>query len=1266
MPLHSLELHNFKSYRGTQTIGPFTSFSSIIGPNGAGKSNLMDAISFVLGVKSKQLRSAQLKDLVYRGRREPRKSNFPGDAPLPPSSDNEDVDDGMEERGANDATSAWVCAIFHEPQEAGRHVEWRFKRGITTKDGVSKYEIDSKTVSYGEYVEALKKFQILVKANNFLVFQGDVEAIAAQSSGTLAGLIDRISGSEELKKDYEDKKKKLDDTAEKAQEEFGKRRVVAGEIKSYKEQKTEVEKYEKLVDERNELARRRVLLRLYHLEESLETTAHQIRTTGNEVINLKRELSTAETALDSKRSAQADLRAKISTLERKMKGVEKKADGRAREVVGVQTQIEHTERKAGNFKKTEEDLVRQEQETSNKLASLRKTLEETEATREEAARKIAESSTNRIRLSDVQLGQLRELKSKAALQRVSERQQLESLQRDEKVLKRSLNTLVEKRDGLNAKHESLKTELEAAKTHLEEVSEKFNDLTQQLAEERKELKGTEDERVRIGQLTATVTTRLEKVHEELVRMGQNKVESQRELRKKENLEALMKRFEGVKGRISTLCRPSARKYELAVATVLGRNLDAIVVESEKVGIECVKYLSTQHLGIETFIPLDTIQTKGINDKMRQFSNRGARLALDLIEFDPSLERAFNHACGTALICDSMDVARFVCWDRGVEVKAVTLDGTVIHKSGLITGGRSSEQRTGFGSGPSNGTTWSERDINTLIKSRDNLTSDLRELGKQRLSLKNEQVIKDKIDSLESRLNVARDDLSAAKRRVTGLKDEAKHIDGELKTLRPELSKNESAHGQLEAQIEKIQGIIDKDEHKIFGAFCRQIGVANIREYELGEGRLAQEESEARVRFDGQASRLGHQIAFEQSTLESIQERLGKLRDSLTTAHNNLKKLQKQVADLKAQENELNETHQNHSSDLDQLKSSLAIATSELESAKKTVKDKARSVDGKVKEIGVWNDERAKWGLERSGIYRRCRLDGMQLPLANDSAGIESVAMEENLRDDVAMDVDETDEDLAKPKEIDDYGIEVDFDELDEDEKEDTMGEMAAKLEADMNKISAEIDKMAPNMKAVDRLDEVEGKLAATEKDAEKARTGAKNAKDEFQRVKKKRVDLFNKAYNHIADRIDSVYKDLTKGKASPMGGVAYLSVEDPDEPYAAGIKYHAMPPMKRFRDMEQLSGGEKTVAALALLFAIHSFHPSPFFVLDEVDAALDNVNVSRVANYIRSRASPDFQFIVISLKSSFYEKAESLVGVFRDQEIGSSKGVTLDLTQFDD
>jgi hypothetical protein len=96
--------------------------------------------------------------------------------------------------------------------------------------------------------------------------------------------------------------------------------------------------------------------------------------------------------------------------------------------------------------------------------------------------------------------------------------------------------------------------------------------------------------------------------------------------------------------------------------------------------------------------------------------------------------------------------------------------------------------------------------------------------------------------------------------------------------------------------------------------------------------------------------------------------------------------------------------------------------------------------------------------------------------------------------------------------------------------------------------------------------------------------------------------------------------------------------------------------------MEHLSGGEKTIAALALLFAIHSYQPSPFFVLDEVDAALDNVNVSRVATYVREHASPGMQFIVISLKAGFFQESETLVGVMRDQAKMTSKYLTLDVS----
>lgn len=202
------------------------------------------------------------------------------------------------------------------------------------------------------------------------------------------------------------------------------------------------------------------------------------------------------------------------------------------------------------------------------------------------------------------------------------------------------------------------------------------------------------------------------------------------------------------------------------------------------------------------------------------------------------------------------------------------------------------------------------------------------------------------------------------------------------------------------------------------------------------------------------------------------------------------------------------------------------------------------------------------------------------------------------------------------------------------------------------------------MRATERLEAANDRLASTEASFRAAREEARETRAEFEDIRTRRADLFNKAFTHISQQIGEVYKSLTQSDNFPLGGKAYLDTmgADEDKPFLDGIKYHAMPPLKRFRDMEALSGGEKTIAALALLFAVHSFAPSPFFVLDEVDAALDNANVAKVARYIRANAGPGTQFIVISLKTSLFQESECLIGILRDQTANSSRAVTLDVS----
>jgi structural maintenance of chromosome 1 len=203
----------------------------------------------------------------------------------------------------------------------------------------------------------------------------------------------------------------------------------------------------------------------------------------------------------------------------------------------------------------------------------------------------------------------------------------------------------------------------------------------------------------------------------------------------------------------------------------------------------------------------------------------------------------------------------------------------------------------------------------------------------------------------------------------------------------------------------------------------------------------------------------------------------------------------------------------------------------------------------------------------------------------------------------------------------------------------------------------------PNNRVDEKLDTVKEMWENTNAEFDKARLTAKKARNSFVKVKDERSDRFQRCYEHISNKIDDIYKSLCMNQ----GAQASLVLENAEEPYLDGIIYNCVAPGKRFRQMDHLSGGEKTVAALALLFAIRSYNPSPFFVLDEVDAALDNTNISKVANYIMEQSKKGLQCIVISLKEEFFQHADSLIGVYPElNECIASKILSLDLTKYVD
>ena len=323
--------------------------------------------------------------------------------------------------------------------------------------------------------------------------------------------------------------------------------------------------------------------------------------------------------------------------------------------------------------------------------------------------------------------------------------------------------------------------------------------------------------------------------------------------------------------------------------------------------------------------------------------------------------------------------------------------------------------------------------------------------------------------------------------------------------------------------------------------------------------------------------------------------------------------------------------------------------------------------------------------KRHTLLKDCKVEEIAIPLkkgalsdviADETTGTNSIP-------ESSMDVDTaaTEGEVARRIALKESAIEIDYASLPRDIKDiadaEALNKAMQQFHDTLARIAMEIESMAPNMKAVERcghlrphthtcspsgrLDDVKGRLKANADEYETSLQLTKTAGTEFEAVKQARCDAFFEAFSHIQGRIDDIYKASCADVPSlPLMAVpgtdeerlarGRIRVPEPgeqrgaaparvcsrptasQEPYLQGIKYTVTPPMKRFREMEQLSGGEKTVAALALLFAIHSFRPAPFFVLDEVDAALDNTNVHRVARYMDQWTQSDFQCIVISLK----------------------------------
>lgn len=1222
----------------------------------------MDAISFVLGIKSSHLRSTHLRELVYRGRVLRHSAVNGGGAAAEDGSNGHTHGDTGAELDApedeaaerHDPKSAWVMAVYED--DAGDEQQW--KRTITNQ-GVSEYRINNRSVTALQYNDALEAENILIKARNFLVFQGDVEAIASQSPKDLTRLIEQISGSLESKADYDRLKTEHEDAGEQQTFHLNRRRAMNSEIKQYQDQKREAENYTRTANERDQAIVTHVLWKLYHFQRQIEESSAEIQRHQNELKEFRRGIAKYERSFEAAKNDHIKVTKDVSKVERSIKQKEKAIEEKSDSLVPVDEKIDISTKKLSKYTNRITDITKEKDSQSGAVRSLEKDLKTVDKAQAEWEKEWkAASSKTGSQLSDVDLQHYSKLKEEVNKRSSTDQIRVDNLKRQRAAEEGTVTNLKSTVDNIEWQLNSLETDVNNIEDRKGATGNIVQQVAQEIDEKKKALNAMTSERLRITQMRTELEEKLQDVLKKLIDADDGRKQNEKEVRMKETISTLKRIYPGVKGRVSELCKPKQKKYAEAVSTVLGRHFDAVVVDNEKTAKDCIQHLRDTRSGQATFLPLDTIQVKALNSNLKGM-HRNMRPAIETIDYDQSVSRAMSYACGNSIVCDDLDTAKHLCYERGVDAKAVTLDGTVIHKGGLMTGGR--------GPGHQQSRRWEDAEVENLNKLKDKLMKDLAALPSPHRRGNEEELLTGELSGLQSRHRFAKEELQGLDRNLQSKGKEVDNAKRQLKEARPKYREKQKALDDLDESITDYQEAVSRVEDEVFADFCGRLGFEDIREYEAQQGSLQQEAAQRKLEFTTQKSRIENQLSFERQRLQATDARIQSLQSQDQRDRALIDELNEQREQIQNELDVLNAELDQLGEKLDEQKDLQTSAAERLADQRQQVQRRSKNLEATLKIVNGHEADIQRHTSGRYTLLRRCKLENINVPLAEGSTTFDQLPLDDLLpsADPDAMGVDDDEDPSAsalQTVQAQDYGIDPDFSGLEDDLKEQSSPTIDSELQSHIQNLDNDLDKMAPNMRAVDRLSTVETKLQATEKDFDDARRHYRESKQAFEELMHRRSDLFNKAFSHISEQIGPIYKDLTKSTNYPLGGQAYLDIGDTDEPYLDGIKYHAMPPLKRFRDMEHLSGGEKTMAALALLFAVHSYQPSPFFVLDEVDAALDNANVGKIANYIREHAQPGMQFIVISLKTGLFQQSEALVGIYRDQSGNSSRSLTLDVS----
>ena len=660
-----------------------------------------------------------------------------------------------------------------------------------------------------------------------------------------------------------------------------------------------------------------------------------------------------------------------------------------------------------------------------------------------------------------------------------------------------------------------------------------------------------------------------------------------------------RRLRGIIGPVSAILKVEPG-CEVAVETALGAALQNIVVENEAAAKAAIALLRSDNAGRATFLPLDTVQPGVFRGRLSDT----ARLASSLVQADARYDNIVSNLLGRIIVVEDINEASRVARDNGFRSRVVTMDGQVINAGGSFTGG--SVQRSAG--------------LFTRKQEMEELRIRAAKLQKDCLAAQEKtDQCKEQVDALQAELT------ATASEQITAANDRVR-AEAEQKRLEAAAAQLETARNARRQEIDTLQAALADSRAKAEDAAKLQAELtAKIDRRTAEMSRIA----------EGDDSFLTRQNALAQDLSAKRLEQVTRQKDA-ELAYSQIAALEQRARDAAARRASLEESVAALAARSDACRAEIADIRQTRADSQTTIAQKEAEIrEATQKRLARQQAETETLARARTAADSREEMSREMARLAERKAAAES----------------EYDQTVAKL--WDEYQLSVsqaealcvEFDSL-------------PALRAQVADLRGKIRALGSvNVSAIEEYKEVKARYDALVTQV----TDVEESRNELSRMISKLSaqmrEIFTDSFRAINENFGRVFAELFGG------GEASLMLEDESDVLSSGIGIRVAPPGKVIKNLEALSGGEQALVAISIYFAILAVNPAPFCILDEIEAALDDANVVRFAQYLR-RVSDKTQFIVITHRRGTMEAANVLYGVTM-QEDGVSKLLKLDLEQVD-